>query len=127
MALILIVDDSKFSRGRVATALAPLGHRLVEANSGIQALERIGEQLPDLIITDLLMPDLDGLGLMSRLKEEGRPVPIIVISADIQATSRAKAAELGARAFLNKPFGADELLTLVSGMLETAEELLACR
>jgi CheY-like chemotaxis protein len=128
MTTILIVDDSKFSRGRVAAALAPLGHQLVEAENGARALDRIRRQLPDLLITDLLMPEVDGFGLLTTLQHEGLQVPTIVISADIQATSRARAVELGAIDFINKPFKPCELLQLAARALAVAaEELQSCR
>lgn len=127
MATILIVDDSKFSRGRVASALAPLGHQLVEADNGARALECIRQQLPDLLITDLLMPEVDGFGLLIALQQEGLQVPAIVISADIQTSSRARAIELGAIDFINKPFKPSDLLQLASQALRAAEELPTCR
>lgn len=127
MATILIVDDSKFSRGRVASALAPLGLQLVEADNGARALEYIRQQLPDLLITDLLMPEVDGFGLLTALQHEGLQVPAIVISADIQTTSRARAIELGAIDFINKPFQPSDLLQLASRALRATEELPICR
>lgn len=127
MATILIVDDSKFSRGRVVAALAPLGHQIVEAENGAQALDWIHRQIPDLLVTDLLMPEVDGLGLLSALRQEGLQVPTIVISADIQATSRARAIDLGAIDFLNKPFNPCDLLQLAAQTLVAAEELPTCR
>lgn len=126
MSTILIVDDSKFSRGRVVAALAPLGHRLLEAESGSRAIEQMRQQLPDLLITDLLMPDVDGFGVLAALRNEGLPVRSIVISADIQASSRVKASELGALALINKPFSPDELSQTVSRILDAVPELQAC-
>lgn len=126
MATILIVDDSRFSRGRVVAALAPLGHQLIEADSGARALEELHRQLPDLLITDLLMPDVDGFTVLASLRQAGLAVRSIVISADIQASSRARASELGALAFINKPFSPDDLSQLVSRTLDAVPELQAC-
>lgn len=117
MTTILVVDDSRFSRGRVAAALAPLGGHLIEAADGQAGLEAHDAHRPDLIITDLLMPTLDGFGLLRGLRERGSQRPVIVISAEIQHSSRQLCEELGASAFLNKPFQAEDLLSRVRQLL----------
>lgn len=124
---ILVVDDSKFSRGRVVAALDGLGAVVEEADNGATALDRIRQARPDLLVTDLLMPQLDGLGLLRSLQDEGWHVPAIVVSSDIQISSRDKAKELGAVAFINKPFDPDRLRLLVLEALGTIEEIEACR
>jgi CheY-like chemotaxis protein len=117
MTTILVVDDSKFSRGRSLVALANEGYTLREAVDGRDALEQIAAAPPDLIISDLLMPNLDGFGLLRALQERGTAIPVIIVSADIQATSRALCEELGAAKFLNKPFQPDELRNAVTQVL----------
>ena len=117
MVSILVVDDSKFSRSRVVAALTGFGYVLTEADSGATALEAVRAARPDLIVTDLLMPQLDGLGLIAALQREGFSIPIIVLSADIQSTSKSASAELGARAFLHKPFAPDELRRTIGELL----------
>ncbi len=117
MATVLIVDDSKFSRGRVIAALEPFGYSLKEAVDGQQALDSLAMFAPDLIVTDLLMPNVDGFGLLRGLRERDLQLPVIVISADIQASSRQICTELGAAAFLNKPFQPQELIAAVQRSL----------
>ena len=117
MATVLIVDDSKFSRGRVIAALEPLGYTLKEAVDGQQALDSLAMFAPDLIITDLLMPNVDGFGLLRGVRERDLQMPVIVISADIQASSRQICTDLGAAAFLNKPFQPQELVATVQRSL----------
>jgi CheY-like chemotaxis protein len=102
MSTVLVVDDSSFSRGRVIAALKPLVLR---------------------IITDLLMPTLDGFGLLRGLRERGSSTPVIVVSADIQTSSRRMCQELGAAGFLNKPFHAQELSDLVQQLLPAIAEV----
>lgn len=118
MATLLVVDDSGFSRGRVIAALRPLGHTLLEAVDGQAGLDAVDLHSPDLIITDLLMPRLDGFGLLRGLRERGNPAPVIVLSADIQGSSKEMCQEFGICAFLNKPFQASELASHVQRLLQ---------
>lgn len=120
MPLILVVDDSAFSRGRVLAAIKSLGHRIIEAVDGQEGLKAVDEHDPDLIISDLLMPNLDGMGLLAGMRDRQRQTPVIIVSADIQASSRALCEELGAAAFLNKPFQTLELAALVHRHLPAA-------
>lgn len=120
MTTILVVDDSKFSRGRVLAALANQGYTLQEAVDGRDALEKIAAAPPDVIVSDLLMPNLDGFGLLRALKEQRSTIPIVIVSADIQSTSRALCEELGAAKFLNKPFQPDDLRVAVTEVFPQA-------
>jgi two-component system, chemotaxis family, chemotaxis protein CheY len=121
MAQILVVDDSKFSRGRVVSALTAGGHQCIEAENGQLALEAIAANRPDLVVSDLLMPVLDGFGLLKALHEQGSSVPVIVSSADIQASSREQCESYGAKGFLNKPFQPDALRDLASQILAASQ------
>jgi CheY-like chemotaxis protein len=114
---ILVVDDSKFSRGRILAALQSLGHVVVEAADGQEALDLVETLAPDLIITDLLMPNVDGFGLLRGLRDRRIHVPIIVVSADIQSSSRQMCEELGVLAFLNKPFAPLDLVAKTQAAL----------
>ncbi len=120
MTTILVVDDSKFSRGRSLAALANQGYTLQEAVDGRDALKQIAAAAPDLIISDLLIPNLDGFGMLRSLREQGSTIPVIIVSADIQATSRSLCEELGAARFLNKPFQPEDLRMAVSQVLPQA-------
>ncbi len=106
---VLIVDDSKFNRGRVHAMLQVDGHRFTEAENGREALERLLADPPDLVVTDLLMPVLGGLELLKELRGRGDQTPVVVLSADIQASSRELCLQFGAAAFLNKPCNSEEL------------------
>lgn len=117
MTTILVVDDSGFSRGRVVAALTSLDCQVVQAVDGQAGLEAFDAHSPDLVITDLLMPELDGFGLLRGLKDRGSLTPVIVISADIQESSRRLCTELGAKSFLNKPFQSQDLLAVVLPLL----------
>jgi CheY-like chemotaxis protein len=120
MTTILVVDDSHFSRGRVIAAISSFGFRILEAGDGQTGLDVVEQHAPDVVITDLLMPTLDGFGLLRGLRDRGRQIPVIVVTADIQATSRTMCEELGAVAFVNKPFQAQELAALVQQFVPSA-------
>ena len=103
MAILLIVDDSKFTRNQIVKTLAEEGYEIWEAENGQRALELIKTQKPDCIITDLLMPVMDGATLIKRLKDENLEIPAIVITADIQEDTKKMCMTLGAREVINKP------------------------
>ena len=109
MALILIVDDSSFTRKRVASMIRAEGYETLEASDGRQGLEMTATHSPDCIVIDLIMPEMDGLELLELLHDQGSKIPRIVITADIQESARQQCLERGALAVLNKPPRKDEL------------------
>lgn len=117
MAKILVVDDSLFARIRVRDILQEGGHEVVEAENGRQGLERVVAALPDLVLTDLLMPELDGVAFLSALRESGNTVPVVVLSADIQETKRQQCLSYGSAGFLAKPPQKAALLKMVAEVL----------
>lgn len=113
MAKILIMDDAAFSRRMVRKALQAEGYEMLEAANGREGLEMVRTHTPDCILTDLLMPDMDGFAVLRVLQEQGTKTPVIVISADIQESARSLGFELGATEFINKPVKEDELRNTV--------------
>ena len=120
MSRLLIVDDSRFNRNRVKAALTEGSYDITEAENGAEALAYLETHPVDVVITDLLMPEVDGFGVLQRLREREQEVPVIVLSADIQSTSQQLCLELGAAAFLNKPFKPEELRAAVCQALSHA-------
>ncbi len=118
MGSILVVDDSTFLRRRVREALET-EHSVQEAANGKQALSALAQGGFECVVTDLVMPELDGIGLLSALRDLGNKVPVVVMTADVQKTTRARCEELGAIAFLNKPVNAMELRSVVAHALMT--------
>jgi twitching motility two-component system response regulator PilH len=113
VATILIIDDSRFTRSNIAKTLRNNNYEVLEADNGVMGLDMIITHNPDFVITDLLMPEMDGFELLENLRCKGIAVPVIVMSADIQETTRRRILELGAKTLLNKPFqGATLLETL---------------
>lgn len=115
---VLVVDDAAFSRRMLRKYVEAEGCKVLEAANGQQALEIVQQYQPDCILTDLLMPDVDGFELLQTLRKQGCTAPIAIISADIQDTSRQRGVELGAAKFINKPAKEDEVRQIVRQLLQ---------
>lgn len=119
-AKILTVDDSNLARKRfIAQPLRQAGYEVIEAVNGEEGLKAVEEHQPDVIVSDLLMPIMDGFEFLAALSERGVTTPIIVVSADIQESSREKIDQFETFGFLNKPFKAEVLLETVQQALES--------
>ncbi len=107
---IIICDDSSFARKQVARALPPgWGVEVTYAGNGREALEALDAGRGELLFLDLTMPEMDGFEVLAHLREQGRAVPTIVVSGDIQPESHERVMALGALAFLEKPVDPDAL------------------
>jgi DNA-binding response OmpR family regulator len=113
-AKILIVDDQPLFRRALRLALAARGYDISEADSGREALTFLRQQVPDLILVDWLMPNMDGMGLCRSIRSESN-VPIIIITSRRDGRNAALAA--GANDYVSKPFVVDELLTHIRALL----------
>jgi signal transduction histidine kinase/CheY-like chemotaxis protein len=116
---IMVVDDMPENRSVLVDLLAPIGFELIEAQNGQEAIEKAVECKPDLIITDLAMPVLDGFAMMQRIRELPalREVVIIVSSASAFETDRQKSLTGGANDFIAKPVAVDLLLQKLQRLL----------
>lgn len=121
MYRILIVDDSATMRSMLSTALEELGTpvKITEASSGFEALRQLPTDDFDLVVTDINMPDINGLELVSFVKRNQRysRVPLVIVSTEGADRDRAKGIELGADAYLVKPFDPSELRSIVLDLL----------
>lgn len=116
MATILIIEDSRFTRSSIVKTLKAHGYDVIEADNGALGLVMIEEHAPDLVISDLLMPEMDGFEFLENLRSRGDTVPVIIMSADIQETTRRRVLELGAKTLLNKPFQAQALIEVLHSL-----------
>jgi chemosensory pili system protein ChpA (sensor histidine kinase/response regulator) len=114
--VVLVVDDSITVRKITSRLLARAGYEPVEARDGVEALERLAELKPDLVLTDIEMPRMDGFDLVRQLRADSRwrATPVIVISSRTADKHRKLALELGADLFLGKPYQDDDLLSHVA-------------
>ncbi|MEG5001153.1 hybrid sensor histidine kinase/response regulator [Microcoleus sp. B4-D4] len=117
---ILIVDDRWENRSVLANLLEPLGFAFTEAENGQECLEKALEKLPDLIITDLAMPVMDGFEMLKQLRksEDIKHLRVIVSSASVAEIDQHKSLNMGGDDFLTKPVDAEELLILVAKHLQ---------
>ena len=111
---ILIADDSLVMRLKIEDTLSVLKNiDILQAKDGEEALHLIARNQIDGLILDSLMPRLDGYGVLEKLKADKMPMNVIVLTADIQVTTKKKYVDLGARDVLHKPFSKEELLNSV--------------
>ena len=115
-ARILVVDDEPQLTRVLRTGLKSHGYDVRAAADGVAGFEAFNDWHPDLVITDLAMPNVDGLELCRRLRAVSQ-VPIIVLSAKGEEKTKVEALDLGADDFVTKPFGIDELLARVRASL----------
>ncbi|MGA8301983.1 MAG: response regulator transcription factor, partial [Terriglobales bacterium] len=113
---ILVVDDESQITRVLRTSLSSHGYDIRAANDGETALEIMKDWTPDLVITDLAMPNMDGLELCRRLRAQTQ-VPIIVLSVRGEERTKVKALDAGADDYVTKPFGMEELLARVRANL----------
>jgi CheY-like chemotaxis protein len=109
MARILIVEDARLTRRMIGQILRQEGHEVLEASGGLQGLELAIIGSFDCIFLDLLMPDIDGREFLQILRDEGLKIPVVVITADIQETTREECLNLGAIAVMKKVLKPDIL------------------
>ena len=121
----LIVDDSSAVRAFVRASLEDADFaRVQEAETGLEALRLLAANAFDVVIVDVNMPDINGLELLAFMKKSPRQQGArkILISTQVDGPDSKRGTELGADAFLKKPFEVDELRTMIRGLLGSAEE-----
>jgi two-component system, NtrC family, response regulator AtoC len=118
MAKILVVDDEKNMRWALERALKAQGYEVYQAEDGKQGLEAALHIRPELVILDLKMPEMDGLAVLTALKEQVPEIMVVMITAHGSTASAVEAMKLGAYDYINKPFDIDELKLVVAKALE---------
>jgi two-component system, chemotaxis family, chemotaxis protein CheY len=114
---ILLVDDSGLARRSVRHILEPEGYEVVEAEDGMSALERYFLEKPDLVLLDLVMRGMPGLDVLKKLHEMDAAARVVVVSADIQHSSREMAEHGGASGFVTKPVERAAILKVIADVL----------
>lgn len=117
MRKVLVIDDSSFQRKIISGVLGENGYVVISRENGKEGLEQALQEKPDLIFTDLLMPEYDGFWLLEQLKTHNLSVPVIVLTSDIQKTTGDRCRGLGAVAILNKPINKEQVLSAVRTIL----------
>jgi two-component system OmpR family response regulator len=114
---VLVVDDDEHTRVAVATLLTAEGYDATVAADGEEAASLLASWRPDLVLTDLNMPRLDGRGLLQRVRSERPGTPVIVLSARGGREGQAALEGLGAAGFFAKPVQVDELLARIHDLI----------
>ena len=114
--LVLVADDEPRITKLVSIVLTEEGFRVVTANGGEEALKKAEEIRPDIVLLDIVMPDLDGIEVMRQLRER-RPVAVILLTAKGSTADKSKGLDLGADDYIAKPFHPDELAARVRAVL----------
>ena len=116
MPLVLVVDDSITVRRVTQRLLQREGYRVALAADGLQALERLQQERPTVVLSDIEMPRMDGFDLVRNIRSDARlaGLPVIMITSRIAEKHREHARELGVDHYLGKPYSEDELLGLVA-------------
>src|SRR5918999_6616928 len=114
---VLVVDDDRRLRDMVRRALESEGYDVDIAEDGGRALAAISGRTFDLVVLDVLMPGVDGLGVARRLRQRGDPTPILMLTARDGVPDRVAGLDAGADDYLVKPFSIEELLARVRALL----------
>ena len=117
LARVLVVDDEPALRDALESSLAFEGYEVTTASDGLEALDVIAEKSPDLVLLDIMMPRMDGLTTVRRLRARGDTVPVLMLTARDAVGDRVTGLDVGADDYLAKPFELDELLARVRALL----------
>jgi DNA-binding response OmpR family regulator len=117
---VLVVDDEPRMIGFIRMNLELEGHQVIEAHNGLQALEAIRTQIPDVVLLDIMMPELDGFETLRMLREFSA-IPVIMLTAKGDENDKVYGLELGADDYVTKPFGPRELSSRIRAVLRRAE------
>jgi len=118
--LILVVDDEARMVRFIRLNLEQDGFQVISAYDGREALEQVRSQLPNLVLLDVMMPDLDGFEVLQRIREQSS-VPVIMLTAKGEEEDRVRGLELGADDYITKPFSPRELVSRVRAVLRRTE------
>lgn len=118
--LILVVDDEQRMINFIRMNLELEGHRVIEAHNGLEALEAVRTKLPDIVLLDVMMPELDGFTTLRMLREFST-IPVIMLTAKGEENDKVYGLELGADDYITKPFGPRELSSRVRAVLRRAD------
>ena len=119
---VLLAEDDRAVRESLVRALGLEGYEVVAVTNGAQALEWLGEQVPDVVILDVSMPHVDGLTVCRVLRGEGNRIPILMLTARTETKDRVAGLDAGADDYLPKPFDLDELYARLRALVRRSTD-----
>ncbi len=121
---ILVVDDERHIVRLVEVNLARAGYEVITAFDGIEALEKVEQEMPDMIVLDVMMPRMDGFEVLKNLQAEPKykDIPVIMLTAKAQDADIFKGWQSGVSSYLTKPFNPKELLVFVQRIFQSMDE-----
>jgi CheY-like chemotaxis protein len=122
MVKVLIIDDSAFQRKILTAILVDLGYEVISAENGHQGITRALVDNPDVLISDLLMPEYDGFWVLEQKKAGKIRIPVIIVTSDVQRTTQERCLHMGATAFLNKPVKKEEIRSAIDTALDGGKQ-----
>ncbi len=124
MSRVLVIDDEPDVLLLCRVNLQHAGHDVLEASDGERGLEQAMDQRPDAIVLDLMLPALDGYGVLSALQgdERTRDIPVLVLTAKAQREDRVRCWEEGASAYMTKPFSPSALSSALAQLIEMSSQ-----
>ena len=122
MAEVLLVDDDPDIRGMLAFTLDDYGFTVREAGDGAEAIAALEERAPDLMVLDLMMPNLDGFGVLAAMRDRGLApqTRVLILSCKVDERDLVRGYELGAHDYVTKPFDPDGLAATLQALLAAA-------
>ena len=129
MARILIAEDNAEIRALVSSILVEEGHKVSVAQNGQQGLDMLVEDPPDILVLDIMMPQMDGYTVLKELKSSGvkDQMKILILTAKTSESDWVRGYKLGADSYLTKPFDTDELINAIEDLLSSTKEQLRVR
>ncbi|MHC5063930.1 MAG: response regulator transcription factor [Planctomycetota bacterium] len=121
-SILLIEDNETFAKG-LANNLEIEGHKVEVCHDGVAGLERLQAGGLDLLILDLMLPDMDGFRILSHLRKDDRELPVLILSARGEEMDKVRGFRLGADDYVTKPFGVMEFLARVDALLRRGAQL----
>jgi DNA-binding response OmpR family regulator len=118
--LVLVVDDEPRMTRFIRMNLELEDYQVIEAHTGLEALDKVRTNLPDLVILDVMMPEMDGFETLEMLREVST-VPVIMLTVRAEEEDKVRGLELGADDYVTKPFGARELVSRVKAVLRRTQ------
>jgi twitching motility two-component system response regulator PilG len=121
--LILVVDDSPTVRKLITTKLERSGYRVIQAVDGLDALEKINSTVPDLVLLDITMPNLDGYEVCKRIRsnESTKNIPVVMISGKDGFFDKVRGRMVGSSGYITKPFGPETLMKTVESYIKNTQ------